>query len=216
MNATLAATRDREADILDAALAVLARDGIGGVSMRAVAREAGVSLGLANYYFTDKTSLISSALRRIGEADLAILQPDDGDTHGRFIDPVSRLRTALHRVADHQFLQPRYLALRLQLWSLAAVDPTFGEISRSAQQRYLDELTSLVIGTDPSLSAGAAARRASEILVIQNGVWLTAAILGDSDALARSIARCEQIALGQPDTPSPRRPTAAATRRRPR
>ena len=39
-SAPAAAARDREADILDAALAVLARDGIGGVTMRAVAREA--------------------------------------------------------------------------------------------------------------------------------------------------------------------------------
>ena len=78
-SAPAAAARDREADILDAALAVLARDGIGGVTMRAVAREAEVSLGLANYYFTDKTSLVCAALRRIGEQDLEIVRPpDDG------------------------------------------------------------------------------------------------------------------------------------------
>jgi len=63
------AQRPKEQLILDAVLAVLARSGISGVSMRAVAREAGVALGLMNYYFTDKTSLIAAALRRLGEQD---------------------------------------------------------------------------------------------------------------------------------------------------
>ena len=49
--------------ILDATLAVLAREGVAGVSMRAVAREADVALGLANYHFDGKTALISAALR---------------------------------------------------------------------------------------------------------------------------------------------------------
>ena len=49
---------DRQARILEAVLRLLSRHGISGVSMRAVAREAGVALGLVNYYYADKTSLI--------------------------------------------------------------------------------------------------------------------------------------------------------------
>lgn len=202
MSAAVADARDREADILDAALAVLARDGIGGVTMRAVAREAQVSLGLANYYFTDKSSLVCAALRRIGEQDLEIVQPPDGDARGRLV-------AALRRVGEDQFLEPRYLALRLQLWSLATVDPAYGAINRDAQRRYLDGLTELVHAATPGLGRRDAARRAGEILVVQNGVWLTAAILDGRDALARSIERCEQIALAPiPHTRSrPRRAT---------
>lgn len=206
----VASTRDREADIVDAALAVLARDGIGGVSMRAVAQAAGVSLGLANYYFTDKTTLVCAALRRIGDQDLAIVH-GDGDGDGE-ADATNRLRGALHRVADAHYLQPHYLALRLQLWSLAAVDPAYGDISRTAQQRYLDELTQLVAAATPELSAEQAARRAGEILVIQNGIWLTAAILDESDAIARSIRRCEAIALESPESRT--KPHTARARKR--
>lgn len=191
MNAAATTTRDREADILDAALAVLARDGIGGVTMRAVARQAEVSLGLANYYFTDKTSLVCAALRRIGEQDLEIVHPPAGDT----ADARERLIAALHRIGEDRFLEPRYLALRLQLWSLATVDPAYDAINRDAQRRYLDGLTELVHDATPGLGRREAARRAGEILVVQNGVWLTAAIIDDRDALTRSIARCAHIAL---------------------
>lgn len=45
---------DRQERILDAVLRLLAQQGIAGVSIRAVAREAGVALGLVNYYYEDK------------------------------------------------------------------------------------------------------------------------------------------------------------------
>ncbi len=67
---------DRQSRILEAALDLLSRHGISGVSMRAVAREAGVALGLVNYYYEDKLSLIRAALHRIGQHDLMLVTPD--------------------------------------------------------------------------------------------------------------------------------------------
>ena len=64
---------DKRERILEAVLAVLARDGISGVTMRAVAREAEVALGLATYYFEDKDGLVAAALERIAEAQAAFL-----------------------------------------------------------------------------------------------------------------------------------------------
>ena len=198
---------DREASILDAALIVLGRAGISGVTIRSVAKVAGVSVGLANYYFADKTSLICAALRRIGERDLDILRPG-GD------NPGERLRRALHRISDPDLTSPAYLALRLQLWSLASVDPRYGEINENAQHRYLDRLAELVREAMPGLDADEVARRSTDILVLQNGIWLTAAIINDRDALERSIAQCEVIAF------SPARPISPTRRmskgRRPR
>ena len=191
------AARDREADILDAVLVVLARDGIRGVSMRAVATEAGVSLGLASYYFNDKTSLVAAALRRIGEQDLALLDTDPTAT------PAEQLRSALRRIGAPEFLEPGYLSLRLQLWSLATIDAQYDEINRTAQTRYRDRIAALIRAARPQLSSTEAARRAAEILVLQNGVWLTAAIVHDPDAAARTIDRCERIAFA----PEPRRGT---------
>lgn len=58
------AEKDRQERILDAVLRLIARGGISAVSMRAVSAEAGVSLGLVNYDYDDKTSLIGAALGR--------------------------------------------------------------------------------------------------------------------------------------------------------
>lgn len=52
----------RRADILDATLTVIARDGIGRTSHRAIAREADVPLGSTTYYFPSLRVLVEEAL----------------------------------------------------------------------------------------------------------------------------------------------------------
>lgn len=184
-------TKDREERILDAVLVLLSRRGISGVSIRAVAREAGVSLGLVNYYYDDKVSLIASALRRIEEQDIALVAPDSDPEE----PPEARLRAALRRVAASEFLTTEYLSLRLQLWALAQAHEEFAQINAGAQQRYRAGLASLIGDALPDLSAEECARRAADIDIIQNGMWLTALLGIDAASLTRAVERCEEIAL---------------------
>lgn len=181
---------DRQARILDAVLAILSRKGISGVSMRAVASEAGVALGLVNYHYTDKTSLIAAALRRVEERDIEIVDPDPA------LPPVERLLAALRRVVDPEFLTVEYLSLRLQLWSLAQVDEEFARINSAAQARYRARLAALIQAARPELGPQDCDLRAAEIDIIQNGVWLTSLLGLDADLVRRSLERTERLALG--------------------
>lgn len=181
---------DKEEQILDAVLTLLAEKGIAGVSIRAVASEAGVGLGLVNYYYSDKMGLIAAALRRIEEHDLAMVAPEES------LPPVERLRTALRRVAEPQYLTTKYLSLRLQLWSLAQAHPQFADINATGQERYRSGLAALIHSARPDITRTEATKRATDIDIIQNGVWLTALLGLDHASIRRSIKRCEQIALG--------------------
>jgi len=177
--------------ILDATLALLARDGVAGVSVRTVAAEAGVARGLAGYYFNNKSGLISAALRRIGSQDFDLVQPAaDG------VDPVEHLRCCLRQAVDPSYLDPAYLSLRLQLWSLAGVDQSYAEINRAAQRRYLRGLADLMSAARPDLEPSEVGRRSTDILIIQNGVWLTAVLIEDGEAVDRAVGRCEALAFG--------------------
>ncbi|RZV48153.1 MAG: TetR family transcriptional regulator [Acidimicrobiales bacterium] len=183
-------TTSADERILDATLTVLARDGVAGVSMRAVAREAGVAVGLANYHFDNKTSLISAALRRIGEQDAMLVAPaNEGE------DPAEHLRQSLRRALDPAFLARDYLSLRLQLWSLAGVDSQFADINRAAQKRYLAGLADLIQAARTELGRTEVEQRAADILIEQNGVWLTAILITDPNAVDRAIDRCNQLAF---------------------
>ncbi|MFJ9898394.1 TetR/AcrR family transcriptional regulator [Streptomyces sp. NPDC091280] len=181
--------KDRQERILDAVLDLLAQRGISGVSMRAVAREAGVALGLVNYYFDDKTKLICAALRRIEEQDVALVAFDPD------LSAEPQLRAALRRIVAPEFLTTQYLSLRLQLWSLAQAHEDFAAINTTAQQRYRAGLAVLIQATRPDLDREECDRRASDVDVVQNGMWLTALLGLDRASLRRAVTRCEEIAL---------------------
>ena len=157
--------------------------------MRAVAQEAGVALGLMNYYFEDKVGLISAALRRIEEDDVALVAPDPSAS------PEDQLRGALKRIAAPEFLTTEYLSLRLQLWSLAQVATEFAEINAGAQARYREGLAMLIKAARPHLKLVECRKRAADVDVIQNGLWLTVLLGLDRASTDRALVRCEEIAL---------------------
>ena len=181
--------KDRQERILDAVLSLLTQHGISGVSIRAVAREAGVALGLVSYYYEDKSSLISAALRHFEEQDLALVTPEPGPS------PEAQLLTVLRRVAAPQFLTTEYLSLRLQLWALGQAHEEFAEINTSAQKRYRRGLADLIHASRPELPRGECTKRAADVDVVQNGLWLTALLGLDRASVRRTVERCEQIAL---------------------
>jgi AcrR family transcriptional regulator len=184
---------DRQERILQAVVGLLAEQGISGVSMRAVAREAGVSLGLLSYHYEDKRSLILAALRRVEEQDIALVRPDAS------LAPEERLRVALRRVAAPEYLTTEYLSLRLQLWALAQAHEDYEQINTSAQKRYREGLADLIRAARPELSRAECKRRAADIDVLQNGLWLTALLGLDRASVRRSVERCEEIALEKTD-----------------
>ncbi|MGE0028206.1 MAG: TetR/AcrR family transcriptional regulator [Thermoleophilia bacterium] len=74
----------RREEIVDALLRVAERDGLDGVSLRAVAREGGWSTGVLAHYFPAKDDLLAFALARAGRRPLA-----------RGSDAAARARTPL-------------------------------------------------------------------------------------------------------------------------
>jgi AcrR family transcriptional regulator len=91
-----------KARIRDAAIALFARDGVAATGVRAVAEEAGVSLGLVNHHFGSKEGLrracdeyIVSAIR---EAKMAAV------TAGPGLDPVGALRQTAAGVPMMKYL----------------------------------------------------------------------------------------------------------------
>ncbi|MEO6973483.1 MAG: TetR/AcrR family transcriptional regulator [Rhodoferax sp.] len=74
--------------LLAAAEAVLVRDGLAGLGLRVIAREAGVSHTAPKYHFGDTTGLLSElaavGFGRLHDAMLAAMAPlDPSDAHGR-------------------------------------------------------------------------------------------------------------------------------------
>ena len=77
----------RRLEILDAALRIMARDGLRAVSHRAVAAEAGVPLAATTYYFSDLEDLITEAFLHWSESQLRLV----GEFHAAALDVVRRV-----------------------------------------------------------------------------------------------------------------------------
>jgi DNA-binding transcriptional regulator YbjK len=81
----------RRAEIADAAIATLARDGMRGLTHRAVDQAAGLPEGSASYYFRTRQALLQATVERLADLDttdmldstvLAALPGPDLDTFG--------------------------------------------------------------------------------------------------------------------------------------
>jgi len=79
--AARAKSEHRRKEILDAALRIVAREGIRGVKHRAVAKEANVPLASTTYYFKDIEELISDAFMLFAEKNLQLLDLFYGELH---------------------------------------------------------------------------------------------------------------------------------------
>jgi DNA-binding transcriptional regulator YbjK len=60
----------RRTEIIDAAIAVMAKVGLAGLSMRVVANEAQIPLGALTYYFNDKADLIAQAFQQLSDREI--------------------------------------------------------------------------------------------------------------------------------------------------
>jgi len=186
---TISGTQEQ---ILDAVLSCLAKGGIAGVSMRAVATEADVSLGLLNYHFSGKQALIVAAVqmacgRLLAQSMVSI----DGVTGAD-----ERVRTFIRGTMAEDFLSSEYRRLRLVIWAAGRQDPEIGKTDLKFYCEYVDRMTEMILEARPELSTTGARERAVDVSLTQNGLWLNWARFGDREVLERGLQRCEAIALG--------------------
>jgi DNA-binding transcriptional regulator YbjK len=115
--------RRRRAEIIEATLAVVTRDGAGGVTHRTVAKEAGIPTSLSVYYFATLDDLLVAALSSVADVYTARVREiiDHRD------DKLRGLAELLHESAGPG--RERALAER-ELSTLAARRPALRPVAR--------------------------------------------------------------------------------------
>jgi DNA-binding transcriptional regulator YbjK len=127
---------DRRERIAAAAIQVVARDGIDGLTHRAVAREADVPLGSTSYHFADKDELLMSAVE-LAEA----LNRDVLTNILESLSPERDLAAAMAGMVEELTVRQReQLVLDYELFLAARRRPAL----RDAAQRWLDDGAELI------------------------------------------------------------------------
>lgn len=194
MDASADLTDTQEA-ILDAAMSCIVRDGLDGTSLRDVAREADVSLGLLSYHFDDRRALIVAAF---GLANDRLLAASVDSIEG--VDGAEDRVRAFVRGSFHgQFLEPEYLALRVALWAISRTDDQIEIVEKRNNTEYMDTMAELIATARPGLEMRVGRQRAIDVTALQNGLWLNWARYADGADLDRGLDLCDRIALAPVD-----------------
>lgn len=182
---------ETQEQILDAVGSVILREGIGGASMRTVAREADVSVGLLSYHFDDKQTLILAVFQRATDR---LFDACAGAAEGRD-DPAEKFRAFLRGAFIDEFLNGSYLALRIALWALALTEEGVAEVDAEFYERYSSRFRELLSAARPELPETVVADRVQDLIAGSNGLWLNWARWRDDEALERGLRRCEELTL---------------------
>ncbi len=187
----MSTTGDTQDGILDAVQSVIVREGVRGASMRQVANEADVSLGLLSYHFDDKDSLIMAAFSRA----TSTLLDASGDAAALVDDPDEKVKAFLRGSFAPEFLNSDYLRLRVSLWAVSLTDPELAKVDSHYYDRYASSMKTIIGEARPGLSADEIARRTGDVIAYTNGLWLDWARFNDDVALERGLQRAETMAL---------------------
>lgn len=178
--------------ILDAVQRMIVEHGVHGTSLRLVAEEADVSLGLLSYHFANKESLILAAFSR------AVLEVRDAavEAISQSQDPSERLRLLVRTLFAPQLLSSAYPPLAVACWSMALTDDGVASMIGGFRDGGLRLIDTLVGEARPDLTAAEVHVRAMDVAASIDGMTLHWARFGDVDTLERGLHRCEALALG--------------------
>ncbi|NIJ18842.1 AcrR family transcriptional regulator [Sphingomonas naasensis] len=182
----------RRQSLIEATASVLARDGAGGASVRAIALEAGVSPGLVTHHFGGVDALIAATYAQIGEQVSAAL---DAAVAGAGNDPRARLMAYVAASFLSPIADRALLATWTAFWGLVIARVEIAALHDTQYARYRDALEALLGAC--GLAPAARRRAAIAITALVDGLWLelclSPAVLDATEARAIAEAQIEAL-----------------------
>jgi AcrR family transcriptional regulator len=201
---------ERREQLIEAALAVASRDGIDAATVRAVAAEAGVSLGVVHYCFQDKDELLRAMAHAITSANL---QRSLGEVPAEAADPASVIEGVLDALwtGIRESRGPQLLSYELTTSSLrhaelnqVAIEQYRGQWAAAEQVLDLVERSAQVGWSVPRSSL------ARTVVAVIDGFSLAWLVDGDSEAARTGLQGFGRY-LATITVPAPVEADAAAT-----
>jgi TetR/AcrR family transcriptional regulator, transcriptional repressor of bet genes len=147
----------RREQILQAAFEVAAREGVGGLTVRAVAAEAGLSHALVLFYFGRKERLVLDLLEW-SIAKTGVLEVSEDIA--RFPGALDRLHALLQQEMVRVANEPRHTRLFFEYWALGARNAAIRKRISAELERYRAAFRALMeelLAAEPATFAGATA-----------------------------------------------------------
>ena len=182
----------RRQELIDATIECLKRYGHEGLSMRAIATQARVSLGLINHHFPNKDDLVAAAYRHFNRQLVDGLK---AAVHKAPPFPRARMRAFLKASFSRPNLDPETLAVWVVFWGMYRHSPLIQGVHRESYQGYVRLLRAML--TELVAGAGAGAPpvdlrlAAIGLTALLDGLWLEWCLQPGTFRPAEAIALCE-------------------------
>jgi len=122
----------RREQIVRATIRCLAREGYTSLTMKKVAREAGVSQGILHYYFADKRTMLAATLEAVTR-DLDRRVAAAQSRTGR--DPRARLRALVRACLEVAVRRPEFWVVFVEFWGEMLHDRRLRELNTAVYSR---------------------------------------------------------------------------------
>jgi len=193
----------RRQELIDATFQCLCRYGTEEMSVRLIAHEAGLSLGMVRHHFRSKDELLAATLRYLSskvqeQISLAMAKPD--------LSPVERLYAFIIACLHPQALDADYVRARFLFWGLAHTNQVVRRVHDEIYSRFEFQVRELVAaiakenGAELDLDVVTLA-----ILALLKGIWVEWSLAPN---------RADPLKLAEQILPALDRAFAAKLRRR--
>ena len=195
----------RRGQIVNAAAAVLGRQGYTDTSLKDVAREAGVAPGLLHYYFDSKEDLL---IEVVSSLEREMTRDWQSAVEG-VEDPLERIVGGLDHAATRCADQPEFFRLLFDLYMLSMSNPAIRTRCREMWTTFVDDIEGevrRVLGQLPAYSVIPPRDLAATIAAAIDGIALSSLVQGESGlalfhslkVLLLSVVVTAYVTAGQP------------------
>jgi len=129
--------QERREQLVRAAFRVAAREGVGRLTVRAIASEAEVSHGLVHFHFRTKDQLVRGLLEWVLSETLTLDISEEVSRSPRALD---RFRLLLQQEMNRLSREPGRTRLFFEFWAMGTRDPEVGERISTELERYRSTL----------------------------------------------------------------------------
>ncbi|WP_411958661.1 transcriptional regulator BetI [Paracoccus homiensis] len=182
---------ERREALLQAALRCIVRLGVEKSSIRAIADEAGVSVGLINHHYGSKEALVAAAYRHVADDLLSQIESRVAACDG---GPRERLSAFIDASFSPVVLNETLFRAWLAFWTLQAQSPEVSAVHKERYGAYRQVLEKLFAQIKGDAEAGAMSPRMAAIGLsgLLDGLWLEWCLEPETFTPAEGIALAER------------------------
>ena len=132
---------DRKTEILRSAIELIADEGYGSLSMRALARASGIKLGALQYHFRTWDALLIALVEYIETEIISAFDASDGSVQESSIRNLIEFMLDEHVGTSDNLFSDRLWA---QLWAMEQVEPLVSDLLEEVYAKFLIKLERLM------------------------------------------------------------------------